>query len=112
MIARHLDELSERPNPHGVSVKSIYDHESAQAVHITLLPGQELKKHVTPVDVFFYILEGKGKVEIGDETMDVSKDMTVESPARIPHRIMNPFSETMRLLVIKAPRPSEKSKVL
>jgi mannose-6-phosphate isomerase-like protein (cupin superfamily) len=29
------------------------------------------------VDVFFYVLEGKGVVEIGDETQEVSRDMLI-----------------------------------
>jgi len=43
----------------------LYDTEHAQAVHIELKPGETLKKHITPVDVFFYVLEGRGVVEIG-----------------------------------------------
>ncbi len=68
----------------------LYDTESAQAVHIELKPGESLKKHITPVDVFFYVLEGKGVVEIGEEKHDVIRDKLVESPAKIPHRLLNP----------------------
>ena len=39
-------------NPHGVKVSKLYDTEHAQAIHITLEPGESLKKHITPVDVF------------------------------------------------------------
>ena len=49
-------------------------------------PGEALKRHAPPVDVFFYILEGRGIVEIGDEQQEVVADTLVESPARIPHR--------------------------
>ena len=38
---------ADRPNPHGVSAKPIYDSAHAMAVHITLQPGQSLKKHAT-----------------------------------------------------------------
>ena len=112
MKARRIEELEDRQNPHGVNVKTVYDHESAQAVHITLQPGQELKRHVTPVDVFFYVLEGKGQVEIGDEVMDIARDTVVESPAKIPHRLMNPYQATFRFLVVKAPRPETKGKLI
>ena len=40
-------------NPHKVDVRKIYDTENAQAVHIILKPGESLKRHITPVDVFF-----------------------------------------------------------
>lgn len=42
--------------PHKVDVRKLYDHDSAQAMHITLQVGEALKPHITPVDVFFYIL--------------------------------------------------------
>ena len=71
-----------------------------------------MKKHVTPVDVFFYILEGKGVVEIGDEQQEVSKDTIIESPAKIPHRLLNPGNETFRFLVVKVPRQTESTRVL
>jgi mannose-6-phosphate isomerase-like protein (cupin superfamily) len=112
MKVTKIGELEDRQNPHGVKVKSIYDHEAAQAVHITLEPGQELKRHVTPVDVFFYVLEGKGQVEIGEEVVEITRDTVVESPAGIPHRLMNPFGETFRFLVVKAPRPATKGKLI
>jgi hypothetical protein len=47
-------------NPHNVKAARLYDSEHAQAIHITLEPGESLKKHITPVDVFFYALEGTG----------------------------------------------------
>ncbi len=72
-------------NPHKVDVRKIYDTENAQAVHIILKPGESLKRHITPVDVFFYVLEGKGIIEIGDEKKEVCPDTLIESPARILH---------------------------
>ncbi len=59
----------------------VYDHDHGQAVVISLKKGEGLKKHVTPVDVMFYILEGTGMVEIGDEVKEVGRDMVIESPA-------------------------------
>lgn len=102
----------DKPNPHNVSAKPIYDTEHAMAVHITLQPGQALKKHATPVDVFFYVLEGTGVVEIGEEREVVKRDMIIESPAKIPHRLINEGDQVFRVLVVKVPRPTESTKVL
>lgn len=102
----------DRPNPHGVSAKPIYDSPHAMAVHITLQPGQSLKRHATPVDVFFYILEGSGVVEIGEERAEVSRDMIIESPARVPHRLANEGAHVFRVLVVKVPKPAESAKIL
>ncbi len=100
------------PNPHHVDARKIYDSPHATAVVITLKPGEALKKHITPVDVFFYVLEGTGVIEIGDEKQTVGKDMLVESPARIPHKWTNESSSIFRVLVVKVPRPTEETKLL
>jgi mannose-6-phosphate isomerase-like protein (cupin superfamily) len=92
-------------------VKVIYDHPEAQAIHILLRPGESLKKHITPVDVFFYVLEGEGAVEIGEETVHVSKDTIIESPKGIPHRLLNDGKNDVRFLVMKAPKPTAKASV-
>ncbi len=100
------------PNPHNVHAARIYDTEHAQAVHILLKPGESLKRHITPVDVFFYVLEGEGTVEIGDEAQRVGEDTLVESPARIPHRWVNDGPGDLRILVVKVPRPREETRIL
>jgi quercetin dioxygenase-like cupin family protein len=100
------------PNPHHVDARKIYDTPHAIAVVITLKPGEALKKHITPVDVFFYVLEGSGIIEIGNEKQTVGKDMLVESPARIPHRWSNESSSVFRVLVVKVPKPTEETKLL
>jgi len=91
-------------NPHGVDVRKLYDTKYAQAMHIVLKPGESLKKHVTPVDVFFYVLEGRGMLEIGEEREEVGPDTLVESPAKIPHCWYNEGSKVLRILVVKVLR--------
>lgn len=100
------------PNPHHVEAKKLYDTENAIVVHIMLKPGESLKRHITPVDVFFYVLEGKGIVEIGDEKAEVGADTLIESPARIPHCLYNEGKGIFRVLVVKVPRPEESTRIL
>ncbi|HEY3363427.1 MAG TPA: cupin domain-containing protein [Methanosarcina sp.] len=112
MKVTEMKSSPEKPNPHNVSVRMLYDTEYAQVVHIELKPGEALKKHITPTDVFFYVLEGKGIVEIGDEQQEVSRDMLIESPASLPHRLLNPENGIFRVLVVKAPRQTEATRML
>ena len=102
----------ENPNPHGVSARGLHSTEHAQAVMVTLQPGEKLKLHATPVDVFFYVLAGVVTVEIGGEQQSVSADNLVESPARIPHRLLNEGDTATRVLVVKTPRPTKSSRIL
>jgi quercetin dioxygenase-like cupin family protein len=92
------------PNPHGIDARKLYDTEHAQAVLITLEPGQQLKKHITPVNVIFFVLEGQGVVEIGDEKEVVGPDTLIDSPAHLPHCWYNESTATLRVLVVKIPR--------
>jgi mannose-6-phosphate isomerase-like protein (cupin superfamily) len=107
-----LSEAPQAPNPHGVTVQKLYDTEHALTMHLTLRPGEALKRHVTPVDVFFYVLEGEGVVEIGDERKTVGKDVLIDSPARIPHCWYNESERDVRILVVKVPRPVSKTQLL
>lgn len=97
---------------HKVDVRKLYDKDSAQVMHITLKPGEALKPHITPVDVFFYVLEGVVDIRIGDETISVDKDKLVESPKNIVHNLSNNSDSDARIMVVKAPKPTSKTKLL
>ena len=101
-----------RPNPHGVESKTLYNTDNGVLTHLLIQPGQALKKHITPVDCFFYVVEGECEVEIGEEVERVGPDTLVESPARIPHCLRNPGSVPLRVLVMKVPKPTEKAVLL
>lgn len=95
-----------------MDVRQLYNDASAQVMHITLAPGETLKPHKTPVDVIFYILEGKPTIHIGEESQEFEKDNLIESPADIVHYISNESDLPARILVTKAPRPTKQTKLL
>lgn len=105
-------ELEISETPHKVDVRKIYDYDNAQVMIITLKSGESLKPHITPVDVFFYILEGDVDVRIGDETISIAKDKLVESPKDIVHNLSNNSDKKARIMVVKSPRPTSKTKLL
>lgn len=59
-----------------------------------------------------YVLEGRGIVEIGDDSKEVGPDTLIASPARIPHSWSNQSDKPFRVLVVKVPRPTEATKLL
>jgi len=101
-------DVPEKENGHGISVRKLHENEHVQVAHIKLNPGEKVNPHSTPVDVFFYILEGVCTVEIGTERQQVSKDTLVESPARIQHALYNESAQVVRIMVVKTPRPGNK----
>ena len=107
-----ITEAESKPNPHGVDARPIYVHENAQVIVLTLKPGESLRRHITPVDVFFYVLNGKGIVEVGTEKKEVVKDSIVHSPAKIVHCWYNTSDKPLRILVAKTPKPKESTILL
>ncbi len=91
-------------NAHEVDARKIYQTPDAEVIHMALAPGQALRRHTTPVDVFFYILEGKGIVEVGEEAQEAEKDTIIDSPKGIPHLLRNTGEGTFRFLVVKLPK--------
>jgi mannose-6-phosphate isomerase-like protein (cupin superfamily) len=109
MNIHKLSDADVMKNAHGVDLRNLYDAETAYVSVLTLRPGEQLKRHITPVDVAFYILEGQGIVEIGEEKMSVGKDTLIESPKDIPHCWYNESGGNLRVLIIKAPKPRKKT---
>ena len=107
-----IEDVEIAKTPHNVAVKKLFNFEHATIVHIELKPNEALKLHKTPVDVSFYVLEGDGIVEIGDERQKVRKDQLIFSPAKIPHRLLNESKSNFRFLVIKTPTPTSQTKLL
>lgn len=112
MITKQLADTGIMKNPHNVDARNLYNTPDAKITVITLDPGQRLRRHITPVDVAFYVLSGTGVVEIGDEKQEVTADTLVQSPQKIVHCWYNESDKPLRFLVIKAPRPTEKTTFL
>ena len=112
MITRALVEAAIVDDPHNVDARNLYSREPLSITVITLKPGESLKRHITPVDVAFYVLSGRGVVEIGDEQEQVGPNTLIESPRGIVHCWRNEGNDPLRFMVIKAPRPTEKTVIL
>lgn len=112
MEIRNYKELGKTKNPHGVQSTKLYDRDPALIMHLLLKAGESLKPHITPTDVAFYILEGKPTIMVDDEKIQVKKDDIVESPKNIVHCIYNETESEVRVLVMKLPKPTKRTKIL
>lgn len=108
----NVSKTSVKETSHKIDVRELYNADSAQVLHIELKPGESLKPHKTPVDVFFYILEGSSDIYIGDDKRTVDKNCLVESPKNITHYFANNSVNNVRVLVVKAPKPILNTKLL
>lgn len=92
--------------PHGIEARRIHENDHVQVMYLKMAPGEALKPHTTPVDVFFYVLEGRGTVTIGGESAEVEAETIVDSPRDVEHWWRNTGSGILRLLVVKTPKPA------
>jgi len=109
IIKRKLSEVPVMETAHNVDARNLYNTPDAMVTIITLKPGQSLKRHITPVDVAFYVIKGSGIIEIGDEKEQVEEGTLVESPKDILHCWYNESKTDLAFMVIKAPRPEKKT---
>ena len=112
MEIKKLSDVPIKKTVHKIDARELYSKEFAQAVHITLNPGESLKPHITPVDVFFFVIEGTPEILIDKEIQKVEKNSLIESPKDIPHCIYNNSEKIARILVVKTPRPTTQTKFL
>lgn len=72
-----------------------------QMNHGTVAPGVKLSGDLHEQDEIYYILGGKGKLQLDDEIIDVSKDQVIFIPAGVFHRLDNTeSSEELTLLTL------------
>ena len=88
-----------------VTGKKLLTKPEVEAVRIELAPGSSLPVHKTPVEVFFFVIEGRGEIEIGEEREPVSAGCLVESPKNILHGLHNTSDSELKILVVKTPKP-------
>jgi quercetin dioxygenase-like cupin family protein len=89
----------------GVLARAIYSSPEAMLVHIAVAPGGFVKPHVTPVDMEFFVLEGKGTFYLGEESTEAGVGILLPSPRGVPHGMKNDGPGVLRVLAMKNPRP-------
>jgi mannose-6-phosphate isomerase-like protein (cupin superfamily) len=72
-----------------------------------LEPGQEQKVHAhAREDKFYFVLEGEGAFQVGDEQQTLGKNQIVLAPAGAAHGVRNTSPTRLRLLVVMTPNPN------
>jgi quercetin dioxygenase-like cupin family protein len=91
----------------GVVARAIYSAPEAMVVHIAVQPGGFVTPHVTPVDMEFFVIEGRGTFILGEESTEAGEGTLLPSPRGVPHGMRNAGPGVLRVLAIKNPRPAD-----
>ena len=70
-------------------------------------PGGGMPLHTNAVEHEQYVLRGKGRVVIGEETLEVQRDDVVYIPAGVPHSYDSIGDEPFEFICVVPNRPDE-----
>lgn len=69
-------------------------------------PGQIQPVHIhIGEDKFYFVLEGSGYFQVGEETQTAGPGMLVWAPASLPHSVTNNGADELVVLIVIAPAP-------
>ena len=85
-------------NPKNTLVKNV------NLTLVTVNPKREAEKHYHKItEELYYILEGNGYVEIGEECFEIKKGDAIFVPPKVFHKLINKSNVPLKVLVIDSP---------
>ncbi len=98
-----LKEVEGVLNQRGVLSKKLVDHQHTRVMNLILEPGDAVPEHQVPVDVFFYIISGKGTIQIGDEKAIIQAEEVILCPPNTKMALWADQKEKLVFLNVKTP---------
>lgn len=98
-----MDQVEGSNNAKGLVAKHLINHEHTRVTNLILKPGDEVPEHQVPVDVFFYIVSGKGTLKIGDEKAVVEATDIILCPPDTKMALWADQGQTFKVLNVKTP---------
>ena len=100
-----LKDVETTITPIGFAANFAVDERSAEVINLMLEPGQVVSQHEATVDTLFYVVEGKGSIESGDQVEAVRPTDMVVSYAGSPRGLRAASDSGLSVLIIKTPNP-------
>lgn len=98
-----MGEIEGQENKRGVIAKQLHKNEDVQIMNLELSPGDEVPAHSVPVNVFFYVVSGKGTISIGGETAVVEEDDIIPCPEETEMALYADQGEDFSVINVKTP---------
>jgi len=84
-----------------IKARKLFEYDASEFIVIKLSGFSELKKHKTPVDALFFVIQGEGEFYVGSESLTASQGTVVYSPKNIEHGFKNISEKELQVLVVK-----------
>ena len=98
-----MNDIEGSTNKRGVTSKQLHKNEDVQLMNLILKPGDVVPAHSVPVNVFFYIVSGKGTLQIGDEEQIVEATDIIPCPPNTEMRLKADQGEEFNVINAKTP---------
>ena len=98
-----MAEVEGTVNSRGVMAKKLIKHAHTTVMNLILKPGDIVPEHAVPVDVFFYIVKGKGTLLIGDDKKVVIEQDIILCPPNTVMALWADQGEEFVVLNVKTP---------
>ena len=86
---------------------NLFETERMFADVYCLEPGQEQKRHAhAGADKIYCVIEGSGRIQIGDDEQDLGPNQIVLAPSSVEHGLLNNSQDRLVVLVFMAPNPN------
>lgn len=84
-----------------IDARRFYDSNKAIVAKITIQPGGKLEKHSSKEFALLFVISGRVKVEIENDSYELEKDSLIEFPENIVHSVENIGDTVAEVLVVK-----------
>ncbi|MFW5994071.1 MAG: cupin domain-containing protein [Halanaerobiaceae bacterium] len=98
-----MNEIEGSTNKRGVTSKQLHKNEDVKIMNLILRPGDVVPAHSVPVNVFFYIVSGRGTLQIGDDEQVVKATDIVPCPPNTEMSLKADQDEEFNVLNVKTP---------
>jgi len=85
----------------GINALKLFSDEAIEIIHLTLLPEDKIELHKNKIDVIFYVLEGKGELQVELEKVFIEKGSCVEVKKDLNRSWENKGDSPLCLMAIK-----------
>ncbi|MBU1020348.1 MAG: cupin domain-containing protein [Firmicutes bacterium] len=98
-----MNEIQGEKNKYGFTAKTLVSHQNATVKNILIKNGDIIPEHSVPVDVFFYVVKGKGTIYINKEAFEVEDTDIVICPQNTEMSVSANRNSDFSFLNVKTP---------
>ncbi len=99
-----IDLLVNAPRvPFKFDGRILFSSGQGELIHLTLQPGEGMNPHEQPMDVVFFVIEGTGRLTVGEDSVLVTENTTIHLLRGVQRAWTNAGNTPLRILVSKLP---------